>query len=217
MPGIGWALGDGQEHGDDPAWDAVEAEALYERLEQEVIPEFYARNERGLPTAWVARIRESMARLTPRFSASRTVREYTEQHYLPAADAYRVRAADRGAMARKQVDWRNALTPKWAAFRFGAMTVETKGEQHFIVVEVFLHDASPDMVRVEVYADGANGGDAVRQEMTRLRPLPGEAGGYVYSATVSSARPATDYTARIVPRCDGVAVPLEDARILWQR
>jgi starch phosphorylase len=48
-PEVGWALGDGQEHGDDPAWDAAEAEALYERLEQEVIPEFYARNERASP------------------------------------------------------------------------------------------------------------------------------------------------------------------------
>jgi starch phosphorylase len=217
MPEVGWALGDGQEHGDDPAWDAAEAEALYERLEQEVIPEFYTRNEQGIPIAWVARIRESMARLTPRFSASRTVREYTEQHYLRAADAYRVRAADQGAVARKQVDWQNTLASTWSAFRFGAMTVETKGEQHVVVGEVFLQDASPDAVRVELYADGANGGDAMRQEMTRLRQLPGEAGGYAYSATVSSARPASDYTARIVPRCDGVAVPLEDARIVWQR
>ena len=46
-PEVGWALGDGQEHGDDPAWDAVEAEALYERLEREVIPEFYARDDTG--------------------------------------------------------------------------------------------------------------------------------------------------------------------------
>jgi starch phosphorylase len=72
-PDVGWALGDGQEHGDDPAWDAAEADALYERLEQEVIPEFYTRNDQGIPIAWVARMRESMARLTPRFSASRAV------------------------------------------------------------------------------------------------------------------------------------------------
>ena len=52
-PEVGWALGDGQEHGDDPAWDAAEAEALYELLEREVIPEFYARDEQGIPTAWV--------------------------------------------------------------------------------------------------------------------------------------------------------------------
>ena len=91
-PEVGWALGDGQEHGDDPAWDAAEAERLYNLLEYEVIPEFYTRDENGIPTAWVARMRESMARLAPRFSANRTVREYTEQHYLPAAAAYKKRS-----------------------------------------------------------------------------------------------------------------------------
>jgi starch phosphorylase len=89
-PEVGWALGDGQEHGSDPAWDAAEAKTLYERLEHEVIPEFYSRNEKGIPTAWVARMRESMARLTPRFSANRAVCEYTEQHYLPAAISERI-------------------------------------------------------------------------------------------------------------------------------
>jgi starch phosphorylase len=84
-PEVGWALGDGQEHGDDPSWDAAEADALYERLEREVIPSFITVMSKGIPRAWVARMRESMAQLTPRFSANRTVREYTEQHYLPAA------------------------------------------------------------------------------------------------------------------------------------
>ena len=103
-PEVGWALGDGQEHGDDPAWDAVEAEALYDLLEREVIPEFYTRDEQGIPTAWVARMRESMARLTPRFSTNRAVREYTEQYYLPAAAAYRERAADKGAIGVELVE-----------------------------------------------------------------------------------------------------------------
>ena len=118
-PEVGWALGDGQEHGDDPAWDAVEADALYDLLEREVIPEFYTRDEQGIPGAWVARMRESMARLTPRFSTNRAVREYTEQHYLPAASAYRERAADKGAIGVQIVDWRHALEQKWAALRFG--------------------------------------------------------------------------------------------------
>ncbi len=83
-PEIGWALGDGQEHDDAPAWDAIDAEALYNLLEQQVvIPEFYTRDQQGIPTAWVTRIRESMARLTPRFSTNRTVGEYTERFYLP--------------------------------------------------------------------------------------------------------------------------------------
>jgi starch phosphorylase len=216
-PEVGWALGDGHEHGEDPAWDAVEAEALYERLEQNVIPEFYSRNGQGVPIAWVTRMRESMARLTPRFSASRTVREYTEQHYLPAAAAYRARAADNAAAARKLDDWRNTLASKWTSFRFGARSVETKNERHFIAVEVFFGDASPDLARVELYADGAGGGGSVRQEMTRLHPLDGRPGGYAYSAIVSSARPATDYTARIMAHCDGLAVPLEAGWTLWQK
>ena len=78
--------------------------ALYDLLEREVIPEFYTRDENGIPTAWVKRMRESMARLTPRFSANRTVREYTEQHYLPAATAYRQRAANKGAIGRQMVE-----------------------------------------------------------------------------------------------------------------
>ena len=216
-PEVGWVLGDGQEHGDDPAWDAVEADALYERLEREVIPEFYARDEQGIPTAWVARMRESMARLTPRFSANRTVREYTEQHYLPAASAYHLRIANKGAISRQIVDWQQSLEQKWATLHFGEVSVATDAERHIFEVEVYLNDLDPNAVQVELYADGVNGGAPVRQEMTGIRQLAGAFGGYVYRAGVSSARPPTDYTARVIPHCDGVAIPLEDARILWQR
>jgi starch phosphorylase len=216
-PEVGWALGDGREHGVDPAWDAAEAVTLYERLEREVIPEFYARDEQGIPTAWVARMRESMAQLTPRFSANRTVREYTEHHYLPAAAAYRERAAYKGTVGRNIVNWEHTLKEKWGALHFGEVKVETKGEQHVFDIQVYLNDLDPKAVRVELYADGVNGGSAVRQEMKRVRPLAGASGGYVFSADVSATRPATDYTARVIPHCDGAAIPLEDVRILWQR
>jgi len=216
-PDLGWALGDGQEHGDDPDWDAAEAVALYERLEQEVIPEFYARNEQGIPTAWVARMRESMARLTPRFSANRTVREYTEQHYLPLAAACQLRMANKGAIGRQLVDWRHSLEMKWPTLRFGEVKAETRGGQHVFDVQVFLNDLDPNAVRVELCAEGVMGGAPVRQEMKNVRQLAGVSGGYIYNAAVSAARPPADYTARVIPRCDGVAVPLEAAHILWQR
>ena len=217
VPDLGWALGDGQEHGSDPAWDAAEAEALYVRLEREVIPEFYTRNEKGIPTAWVARMRESMARLTPRFSANRSVCEYTEQHYLPAASAFHSRTADKGAAGRQMADWRRSLEQNWALLRFGELKVVTKGAQHLFEAQVYCGDLDRKAVRVELYANGVNGGMPVRQEMTCLHPPADESGGYVYSATVTAARPAADYTARVLPRCDGVAIPLENPRILWQR
>ena len=216
-PEVGWALGDGQEHGDDPAWDAAEAVTLYERLEREVIPEFYTRDESGIPTAWVKRMRESMARLTPRFAADRAVREYTEQHYLPASAAYRNRAANKGAVGRQVVDWQHAVDQKWGSLRFGDLRVETNEDHHVFEIEIFLSDLGKNSVRVELYADGINGGDPVRQEMKWARLLPGASYGCLYHATVPAARPAGDYTARVTPHCDGVAVPLEDARIRWQR
>jgi starch phosphorylase len=217
VPDLGWALGDGQEHGSDPSWDAAEAETLYERLERDVIPEFYTRNEKGIPTAWVARMRESMAQLTLRFSASRAVCEYTEQHYLQAATAHQVRIANKGAVGKEIVAWRHGLEAKWASLHLGPVKVETRGDQHIIEVQVGLHGLEPKAVRVELYAGGFSGSPSVRQEMTCLHPLADESGGYVYSATVAATRPSTDYTARVMPHCDGVAIPLEDPRVLWQR
>ena len=216
-PEVGWALGDGQEHGDDPAWDAIDAEALYDLLERKVIPEFYTRDEEGIPTAWVERMRESMARLTPRFSSNRAVREYTEQHYLPAASAYLARAADNGEIGVAMVNWRCAHEQAWGALRFGEMKLEHEGEQYVFEAQVYLDDLAPEAVRVELYANGVTGGAPERQEMRRIRELTGAAGGYVYRATVSADRPATDYTARVIPHFEKVAVPLEAGRILWQR
>lgn len=216
-PEVGWALGDGQEHDDDPAWDASEAEALYDLLEREVIPEFYTRDEQGIPTAWVARMRESMARLTPRFSTNRAVREYTEQQYLPAAATYRERAADKGAVGRTIVDWEHALKDKWVTLRFGDVKVQTNAAQHIFEAEVYLNDLDPNVVRVEVYADGVNGNSPIRQEMMRVQPPDGAPLEGIYRASVSATRLATDYTVRIIPHCNGVAVPLEVNPILWQR
>jgi starch phosphorylase len=216
VPEVGWALGDGQEHGDDPAWDAAEAEALYDLLEREVIPEFYNRDEHGIPTAWVARMRESMARLSPRFSAHRTVREYTEQHYLPAATAYNLRIANKSAIGRQMVDWQHSLEQKWATLHFGELKVETRGEQYIFEVQVFLNDLDPKAVRVELYADGIMGSPPLRQEMKRVRQLAGTSGGHVYTVAVSAARQPGDYTARVIPNYDSVAIPLEAAQILWQ-
>ncbi len=216
-PEVGWALGDGREHGDDPAWDAVEADALYALLEQEVIPEFYTRNESGIPTSWVKRMRESMARLTPRFSANRTVRQYAELHYIPAASAYRERAADKGAAGRQVVDWLQALEEKWTALRFGGVKVEAKGTQLLFEVQVDFHELDPNVVRVELYSDGIDGSGPDRREMERVSAPAGTSGTCVYRAMVPARRPATDYTARVIPNNDGVAIPLEASQILWQR
>lgn len=100
-PEVGWAIGDGQEHGDNPNWDAHEANTLYDVLENEVVPAFYTRDKRGIPTSWVARMRASMVQLTPRFSSNRAVREYVEKYYLTLASSYRERSRNGSELGRR--------------------------------------------------------------------------------------------------------------------
>jgi starch phosphorylase len=216
-PAVGWALGDGQEHGEDPAQDALEAAALYELLEREVVPEFYARDEQGIPLAWVARMRESMAQLTARFSANRVVREYAEKYYIPAARAYRARAADNGAAAARIVAWQRELAQGWRGLRFGEVRARTEQGQHVFEAEVHLDGLDPDALRIEIYAEGIAADAPVRQEMQRLPQQLRATSAHVYRARLPADRPIDDFTARIVPHYAGAVTPLEAPYILWQR
>ncbi|MGB7167889.1 MAG: alpha-glucan family phosphorylase [Acidobacteriaceae bacterium] len=217
-PEVGWAIGDGKEHGEDPAWDATEADELYSVLERKVIPEFYDRNEGGMPTKWLGRIRESMALLTPEFSASRAIREYTEDHYLPAASGYRDRAAQEGVLGNSLIQWQKKITQHWSSVRFGSVDVRTHDEHHFFRVEISPGSLAPDELRVELYAEPEQSGGAPSVEsMAACTTCANSRGLLVYLAEISRNRPASDYTPRIIPHHPGASVPLEAARILWQR
>jgi starch phosphorylase len=210
-PEVGWALGDGQEHGEDPAWDAAEAEQMYSLLEQEIVPEFYDRDQAGIPAGWVGRMRESMSCLTPRFSANRALREYTEQQYVPLARAFRARSEGQGAVGSDLVEWRNHVEQHWPRLRFGSLTVTTDSGGHNFAVQAWLDEMNPDFVRAELYADGA------RHEMARGAELAGAGNAYTWTVTIPADRPAGDFTPRLLPAFPGAQVPLECAAILWYR
>jgi starch phosphorylase len=214
-PQVGWAIGDGREHGDDPSWDATEAEALYGLLEREVVPEFYSRDEHGIPRGWVARMRESMARLTPAFSTNRAVRQYTEDHYIPGAAAFRRRAEKGGSLGAELLSWQAQLAKHWSKLRFGSATVEQKDGQRSFHVEVFFDALDPEAVRVELYAEGQNGDAPTAQPLTRGERLVGSANGFAYTTVIPDTRSAADYTPRLVPQHSGAFVPLEAPFILW--
>jgi starch phosphorylase len=214
-PKVGWAIGDGQEHGEDPSWDAAEAETLYGLLEREVVPEFYSRNEKGIPEAWVRRMRESMSLLTPAFSTNRVVRQYTEDHYLLASESYLARSAAKSRLGLDLLNWQKSLSSSWLALRFGSATVNQQQEQYLFQVQVYLAGLDPEAVQVELFAQGLNGEAPMRQPMNRGEGIPGSPGGFMYSARALKNRPAADFTPRLIAWRKEAILPLEAPYILW--
>lgn len=94
----GWRL---PEAGSGTDVDARDADHLYRVLEEEVVPAYYDRDERGVPTRWTRTMRHALAEAAARFTAGRMVREYAERYYLPAAgEPATVAAAEDAARER---------------------------------------------------------------------------------------------------------------------
>ncbi len=213
---VGWALGDGREHDGDTEWDELEARQLLEQLETQVVPQFYQRDAQGLPRAWLERVRQSMAALTPTYSANRSVREYLQQGYLPAAESYRARAANRGEVGALIANWLAVLRYDWTSVGFGELQVQSADDRHHFAVQVYLGAMRPEAIGVELYADAIDGLEACAVPLTRAeRPPDREA--ELYVGSVAASRPASDYTPRLIPAYPGVNVPLEAPYIRWQR
>jgi starch phosphorylase len=215
-PDVGWALGDGREH-PEPGWDITEANQLYDTLEQEIIPEFYDRDKHGVPTGWVARMRASMARLAPRFSSNRMLRQYVEEVYLPMTNRFRQRQRDGARLARELCQWQYRLGQDWPDVRFGEAEVHLEDKLWKFMVKVYLGKVAPSSVSVELYANPLNGQEAVCIPMVHGQKIEEASNGYIYHGETEATRPAADFTLRIIPAHPSLVVPLEAPHILWQK
>jgi glycogen phosphorylase len=212
-PQVGWSIGDGREHDNDPQWDAEEAEGLYTLLENEIVPMFYARAENGIPEDWMRRVRESMATLTPQFSSERMVRQYVEELYAPAAAAYRTRLADHCRVGSDVQGWRDMIANYWSDLSFGALHVEPAGAGHDFRVLVSLGAIGPGAVQVQLYAPAWEHGATERIPMQRGDEVI--RGTFSYHVHVEGPRPPEVYTPRIVPYHPDASFPLEAEKISW--
>jgi starch phosphorylase len=215
-PEVGWALGDGCEH-EDMSWDAAEADALYRLLEQQIIPEFYRRDSRGIPLAWIAKMRHSMSQLTPQYSSARAIKEYVEKHYLSAAVRFRQRTIEGASVARRLNEWQATLAANWRQLQFGKLLVHRSEGARCFSVPLSLAGLQPDSVQVELYAEGLAGQPPERHPMRAVQRLSEGHHTYMYRAEVRSARTDDEYTPRALPQHPDMAVPMESNYILWQR
>jgi starch phosphorylase len=214
-PDVGWAIGDrGIRAGEA---DAHDAEALYRLLEDEIVPLFYARDESGRPAGWLARVRQSMARLTPQFSGNRMLGQYVEELYLPGAVQLRRRIADDNREARALAEWERSLRLHWSAVSLGALQARAENGTLDVTVAVQLGPIDPGSVAVELYADPVQNEPAMRVALERGATPPGVADGAVYHARFQTTRPASHFTPRAFARHAGVRTPTELPLISWGR
>lgn len=206
-PEVGWAIGRGEDYQDHAYQDALESSALYELLEKEIVPLFYARAADGMPRAWIQRMKCSMKRLSPVFSTNRMVGEYAERYYLPTAAGYEALSANHFAGARTLAEWKSRVEREWRAVGVDAVeTVDGRGHAVGDLVPVSavvrLGGLDPADVAVEAYVGPI---DANRQIVSpSVVPLqhvaPEGEGRHRYAGNVPCERSGMlGYTVRVRP------------------
>jgi starch phosphorylase len=185
---------------------------IYELLENEIVPAFYNRDERGIPPEWISRMRSSLSGLALNFSANRMVREYVEKAYIPATGFFLKRKS--GDMAKAIVSWQDHLTEGWTDLKIENVSITENDDKRTFEAKISLGRIDPGSIKVELYADALEGKDPVR---IRMDPDGKEEGSMRFKCVCPSTRPADDFTVRIIPDHDDARIPLEDKHILWAR
>jgi len=208
--GVGWAIGQGNESGDPAYLDAVESQALFNLLENDVIPKFYYRKNGDHPAEWVAMMKASMKLAISRFCSLRMVGEYDDRFYIPAALAMTGMLENDARQARELAENHERLRQHWPKLKVEKPVRELSGpfrvgDAFEVSTVAYLGDLRPEEVSVELYF----GSSATLDAVTRSQALPmtlseerGE-GNFVYRCTVQcqdSGRYA--FTSRILPAGD---------------
>ncbi|RIK46265.1 MAG: alpha-glucan phosphorylase [Chloroflexi bacterium] len=205
---IGWAIGRGEIYDDDGYQDAVEAEALYELLEREVVPLFYDRGQDHIPRQWISRMQASIAATAPFANAQRMVREYTERFYLPTAQHALHLRSDNVAAGKALAAWKTRVAAVWGDVRVEASDATPTGE---LAVGTTLHatalvnlgELTPDDVAVELYSGKIDArGEFIDPQIDRMRPVNWDGGPRcTFEADASPARTSGlhGYTIRVRP------------------
>lgn len=206
----GWSIGSGEEYADAAYQDAVENQALYNVLENDVIPRFYNRVSGNMPVEWLAMMKASMKMAMAEFCSHRMVGEYQQRYYLPAVQRHRELMADNAAEARRLSVLHKRLKDLWDEIRVGLPERDHEGpfqvEDTFSVSTVVsLGSLTPEEVDVELYYGRmrrtAELNKGATQQMNMIEDR-GE-GDYLYRCTVTCKDSGRyGFTVRVVPRAD---------------
>jgi len=205
----GWAIGAEIDDGSAEFQKQVDASSLYQLLENQIVPLYYAKPDGKLPLAWLQLMRESIRSVTPVFNTQRMVKEHTEQLYIPAAQAYQNFSRDGCGAASQLSQWKTQMRKDWPQVQISDVQVTNKDRQTVLVGEslqitarVHLGAVDPRHVRVEAYHGEVDDGDIRNPTATVLNQgikADGD-GTYVYEGSVPATESGTyGFSVRVVP------------------
>jgi starch phosphorylase len=221
----GWAIGAEIDNGTTEFQNEVDAGSLYQLLENQIVPLYYAKPDGKLPLAWLQLMRESIRSVTPVFNTQRMVKEYTEQLYIPAAEAYENFSRDGCAAATQLSHWKTQIRKDWPQVQISEVQVTNKdresisvGESLQISARVHLGAVDPRHVRVEAYHGEVDNGD-LRNPTATVLNQHGKADGdgtYMYQGSVPATESgAYGFSVRVVPTHPGLMQAHELRLITW--
>jgi starch phosphorylase len=190
--------------------DDLEASALYDLLQQSVVPKFYERDEHGVPRRWMEMVRHTLQTLGPKVLASRMVRDYVERYYTPAAQSLRRTVgvdADFGP-ARDLAAYRRRAVEGWPNIRItdvdstGLPDTPVLGSKLTLTATVQLAGLRPEEVTVQALLGRVGADDSLRDPVTIEMSHSGsaDAGHEIFSTTTPlPVAGAVGYTVRVLP------------------
>ena len=220
---VGWAIGRGESYADREYQDQVEAEALYDILERDVIPTFYDRSADGLPRRWVSLMMSSIGTLCPRYNTNRMIREYTEKFYLPAHADHESLAADGNAQAKAHAALKKRIRSEWSNVRIEMIDTQILPEIHAgetvrFSARVYMGNLTLEDLRIELYAGPLNAqGEIVRPIITEMPFIRKEDGAHIFElkAIPCCGSGQHGFTVRVVPRHPDEKHPFAIGLIAW--
>ncbi len=223
-PDVGWAIGNGEEY-TEADWehqDAIEAEALYNVLEQDIVPTFYERTRDGLPREWIAKVKASMKKLAPFFNTRRMVQEYAEDYYLPLYDRVTRMGRPDGKVALDYAAWRINLDKVWSKIHVREVNVPTTqvtiGSDVEVEAVVELGDLNADDVHVQLYYGELDTRGQIKtgQAVNMTVVSNGTAGVYTFKARITSDQTGDrGLSVRVMPKHDLLPTPFQPNLITW--
>jgi glycogen phosphorylase len=220
---IGWAIGKGESYHDPAYQDQVEAEALYDLLERDVIPLFYDRGPDRLPRKWIEHMKASISTICPFVNTHRMVKDYTCQVYLKAHERYGALEKDDSARAKALAMWVARLRQEWPHIRVGAIergpqSTLTIGTKVRVRARVQLGSLLPQDVAVELYLGRLNpAGDFIDAVSTPMEPIEKDSrGNFLFEAVTTCLESGMHgFTVRIRPHHPDLSVPFLPGLICW--